>query len=146
MKDTVRIVLVLIALGVLGGCNTMGRQPQLKNASIKPDVLSPGATAEISVGLKDRFDVVESIVGVVREDPEIKLKLRPEAKAAAQTTPSGRWSLQVDVPFQAPSGEFMLDITAYRADGTPVPVKNEQGKTVPLQETLPVVIQDTETK
>lgn len=144
MKDMAKVLVVFVVVAFLGGCNTVGRQPQLRNAAIVPQQLTPGDTAEISVTLKDRFDVVKGIEGVVREDPEIKLRLCEEDPAKNRA--SSKWSLQVDVPFQAPPGEFVLDITAFRADGTPVPVKDVDGNTVPLKESLPVVIVDTETK
>jgi len=59
----------------------------------------------------------------------------PDKKAG-----DNEWSLQVDVPFQAPAGQFTLQLTAFRSDGTPVPVRDKEGQTVPLSVSVPIAI------
>jgi hypothetical protein len=132
--------IVAVVLVAVAGCNTTGRQPQFTKAAIAPNELKPGDTAVITVDLKDRHDIVASLEGVVREDPTIKLKLRPAESARKSGLKPNEWTLQVDVPFQAPPGNFTLDISAYRADGSPVVVKGAEGKALPLMVTVPVVI------
>ena len=51
------------------------------------------------------------------------------------------WTLQVDAPFQAPAGQFNVDLTAYRADGTPVPIRKDGHKQA-LAVTIPVIIRN----
>nr|HPO16896.1 hypothetical protein [Candidatus Hydrogenedentota bacterium] len=53
----------------------------------------------------------------------------------------GEWSLQVDVPITAPPGEFLLEFTANRDDGTPVPIRDKKGHVTQLKTTMPLVIQ-----
>lgn len=131
---------VLVLLGIIAGCNTLGRQPQLKDATIAPAELKPGDSAVITVVVRDRHKIVNRVEGVVLEDPSIKLKLHDDGVAPDKKAGDDEWSLQVDVPFQAPPGQFMLQLTAYRSDGTPVPVRDTEGNTVPLAVTIPVVI------
>lgn len=137
----IALVVITAALtGMLAGCNTMGRQPQFREATITPSQLTPGDSAVIAVDVKDRHEIVRTVEGVIREEPTLKLKLRDDGEAPDTKAGDNLWVLQVDVPFQAPPGEFMLDLTAYRSDGTPVPVRGAEGKTVPLTASLPIVI------
>ena len=57
----------------------------------------------------------------------------------------GTWTLKVDVPFQAPPGEFELEFTAFRSDGQPILVRDEDGDTIPLSGTFSMVIRYPET-
>jgi len=133
------LTLVVLA-AVLAGCNTLGRQPKLEDAVIDPPELKPGGTAVVSVKVVDRHDIVKRVEGIVQEDPSIRLKLRddgaePDAKAGDNV-----WTLQVDVPEEAPPGAFVLEFLAYRSDGSPVPVRNAERDVVDLTTSLPVVI------
>ena len=139
MRGLVGAFVLLLVLSVLTGCSTLGRQPKLQNAAISPAELKPGDTAVVTVHVADKHDIVRRVEGVVREDQRIKLKLRDDGEPPDQKADDNVWSLQVDVPFQAPPGSFNLDLTAYRSDGTPVPVK-QKGKTGPLTSTVPVTI------
>jgi len=140
MKYLVAAIAAGVLLAVAPGCNTLGRQPRLENAMLTPGDLKPGDSAVITVEVDDRLGIVGRVEGVVVEDPTIKLKLRDDGEPPDEAAGDHVWSLQVDVPFQAPSGEFALQLTAYRSDGTPVPVRSEEAGTVPLQVTLPVTI------
>lgn len=118
-----------LAVAVLSGCNTLAGQPQISHASIEPDILEPGASAVIALEIKDRHRSVQRIEGVVLEDPRIAFLLRDDGIAPDEEAGDGVWSMQVDVPFQAPPGEFTLEFTAYGPDGLPVSVRDDQGRT-----------------
>jgi len=124
-------VLCVTVLGVLlaglAGCNTAGRQPQFQRAVITPDQLKPGDTAMIQVEVKDRHGIVQRVEGVVEEDPTIRLRLRDDGQPPDLQADDDVWVLQVDVPYQAPPGDFLLHLMAYRADGSAVPVKTKEG-------------------
>ena len=104
----------LVLLALAAGCNTMGRQPVMRQAFIEPPELKPGDSAVITVEIVDRFGIVDRVEGVVREDTRVKFKLRDDGLDPDEKAGDGIWSLRVDVPFQAPPGEFVLDVTAYR--------------------------------
>ncbi|NIA16021.1 MAG: hypothetical protein GWP08_18305 [Nitrospiraceae bacterium] len=140
MNRRVQSLIVLSMLVALAGCITMPRQPGLKDALITPSDLKPGDTAIITVKVDDRHGVVHHVEGIVLEDPSIKLKLRDDGKDPDKTADDQIWTLKVDVPFQAPTGSFALQLTAYRADGTVVPVRDAEGRTVPLAAYVDVVI------
>ena len=76
----------------------------------------------------------------IPDAPEITFELKDDGQAPDQAAGDGVWSIQVDVPFQAPPGEYLLHLTARDADGRVVAVRNEQGEAVPLTIPLTVVI------
>ncbi|HNR36010.1 MAG TPA: hypothetical protein PKO36_12575 [Candidatus Hydrogenedentes bacterium] len=132
--------LLVVALAALCcGCSTVGRYPQLLEPAMTPPELKAGETAVITVRVSDRHNIIHRVEGVVREDPAVKLKLRDDGKAPDEKAGDGVWSLQVDAPFQAPAGQYHVDLTAYRQDGSPVPMRKD-GQKQPLTATIPVAI------
>ncbi|HEX71804.1 MAG TPA: hypothetical protein ENN65_00595 [Candidatus Hydrogenedentes bacterium] len=131
---------ILIAALFLAGCHTFSGVPHMKNALITPEELKPGDTALISVQVKDRHDIVRRVQGVVVEEPRIVFNLRDDGASGDKKAKDGVWSLAVQVPFQAPPGEYLLELTALRSDGTPVPIRDKRGNVSPLKESLPLVI------
>jgi hypothetical protein len=136
--------LSILSLVALAGCNTLGRQPKLRDAAIEPGVLRPGGVGLITVDAKDRFDVISRVEGVVVQDPRMRLPLSDDGVAPDAKAGDGVWSLEVEVPDEAVPGEFTLDITAFDRDGNPVLVKNEEGNVVVLTATCDVIIQPAE--
>ena len=139
MKQVVYTIALVSLLISIVGCNTASRQPQFQQAVITPDQLKPGDTATITANVNDRHNIVRRVEGVVKEDPTIRLKLHDDGEAPDEKPGDNVWVLQVDVPFQATPGDFLLQLTAYRSDGTVVPVKTKEG-TVPLSTTVPLKI------
>lgn len=139
MRRVIPAVAAVVFLVGIAGCNTAARQPQFQRAVITPAQLKPGDTALIEVQVKDRQDIVRRVEGVVQEDPTIRLKLQDDGQPPDQKANDDLWVLQVDVPYQAPPGQFLLHLTAYRADGTAVPVKTREGRE-PLSATVPLTI------
>ena len=133
--------LAATALLLLNGCNTLSGQPQITRAAIDPEILEPGASAVITLAIKDKQGVVERIEGVVLEDPRITFRLRDDGETPDEKAKDNVWSMQVDVPFQAPPGQFRLEFTAYGSDGMPVSIRDDEGKVVVLQQTVPINIQ-----
>ncbi len=114
------------------GCNTGNRVPALQNAMVSPPALRPGDRALITVELRDKTEIVSEVVAIVREDPRLKLPLVDDGTGPDAKADDGVWTTEVVVPFNAPSGEFTLDIRGYGADGEVIPVPNDQGNAVPL--------------
>jgi hypothetical protein len=144
MKRTITWAALAACLAVMAGCNTLSGQPEISKAEITPPELKPGDSAVITVNLKDRNNVVRRVEGVVVEDPRITFKLNdagaePDAKAG-----DGVWSMAVDVPFQAPPGQYLLEVTALDADGRPVSVRDTNGIVNPLQAAVPIRIMKTQ--
>ncbi len=139
MKRIVMPALACAAL-LIQGCNSLGGQPQFVETGINPNQLKPGDEALITVKLKDKHQVVQGIEGVVQEDQRITFDLNDRGEQADAAAGDGVWTFGVKVPFQAPEGQFLLDLTAYRSDGNPVPVRDKDGNVTALQSTVPLVI------
>jgi len=130
-----------LAMLLLSGCNTLSGQPQITRAAINPEVLEPGTSAVITLDVKDKQNVVERIEGVVLEDPRITFRLRDDGQPPDEKAEDNVWSMQVDVPFQAPPGQFRLEFTAYGPDGMPVSIRDDAGEVITLQQTVSINIQ-----
>lgn len=140
MKTFVPLAGLMAAL-ILSGCNTLASAPVMRGTKIVPDKLTPGESAIITVEILDRESIVERVEGVVEEDPRITFRLRDDGVDPDVTAGDGTWTLRVDVPPAAPEGEFLLKFTAYTSGGYPVEVRDASKNVVPLQDSLPVIIQ-----
>ncbi|MBI2423956.1 MAG: hypothetical protein HYV27_14080 [Candidatus Hydrogenedentes bacterium] len=141
MKSLAPYLALLSVTLILGGCNTLASAPEFRGAKISPDQLYPGDSALITVEVKDREAIIQRIEGVVKEDPRITFKLRDDGVDPDEKAGDGIWTLRVDVPPVAPSGEFLLEFTAYSSGGYPVEVHDANKNVVPLKDSLPIVIQ-----
>lgn len=131
----------LVALAVLSGCNTMGRQPKLENASIEPSTLKPGDTAVITVKVIDKHRIVQRVVATIAEDQRSKFKLQDEGMPPDEKAGDGIWSHAVKVPFMAPPGNFTLELTAYDSKGDAISVKKGRKDVGPLTASVTWVIE-----
>lgn len=122
------------------GCNTVTRQPAIESAAITPSELGPGDSAIISVEIQDRFNIVERVEGVVAEDSSITFKLRDDGVSPDAKAQDDIWTLQVDVPFNAPPGDFEFSLTAYNSEGQAVLIRNAEGEVNPLTAKFGLVI------
>lgn len=114
------------------GCATVTSQPHLSSAQILPNDLKPGDTAVITVKLDDKFGVVKRVEGVVKEDRTIKFKFEDNGAIPDDEANDGIWTIQVDVPFNAPPGQFNFEVTAYNEVGEVVVVDDKKGEAAPL--------------
>ena len=135
-----RPALCAVALGLLlSGCHLMGGQPKMQPPQITPSELNPGDSATITVKVNDPEDIVERVEGVLIDNEDIEFALRDDGEGGDATAEDDVWTIQVEVPVLAPPGGFLMRFTAYRSDGTPVPVRGEDGPQ-PLSAELPVTI------
>lgn len=140
MKPGVSVALSVVIVASIAGCNTLLQQPRMEQALITPAVLAPGDSADITVTVRDKYGVVQKVEGVVVEDQRVKFPLRNDGVPPDVTAGDNVWSLTVDVPFLAPSGQFTLEFTAYDSRGNPVSVQTKEGASV-LKKTCTVVIE-----
>jgi hypothetical protein len=135
------VALVACVAAVAAGCNSLGRQPRLQDATISPAALKPGDSAVITIKVADKHQIIRRVVAVVKEDPRVKLRLHDDGTPPDAKAGDGIWSRQVDVPFMAPPGQFTLEITAYNSKDEPVLVKIAKGQTGPLTATCALAIE-----
>ena len=133
MKRSARILMPLLIVLVMAGCNTMARQPILLDAKIVPTELKPGDSAVLSVKLeKDKFEIVDSVKAVVKQDERMKFALKDDGAPPDAAAGDKLYTLLVDVPFMAPPGEYTLDLVGYDAKGGMIAVKAPEGGEAPL--------------
>jgi methionine-rich copper-binding protein CopC len=135
--------MMLLSMLLAAGCNTFSGAPHLRDTAIDPAQLKPGDRALITVKVSDRHKLIKRIEGKIKEEPQITLTLNDKGENGDVKKDDGIWSLEVDVPAQAPAGDFVVEFTAYGRDGHPVPVR-DKGKKVPLAVTLPISIKYTQ--
>lgn len=124
------LLTALLFAGV--GCATLPKAPEIVGGGIAPSTLAPGDTAIITVELQDRFEIVRRVEGVVKEDPSIVFELKDDGIPPDAAADDNTWTLQVDVPFNAPPGSFELDLHALNSDGEQVIIRDEAGEAAPL--------------
>ncbi len=141
MKRIAIVISCSLLLALLAGCATSSRQPSMKAARISPPHLEPGDTAIITVDVSDRFNIVKRVEGVVKEDRTITFKLRDDGITPDKRAGDDTWTIQVDVPFNAPPGGFEFEVIAYNADGEVIVVHDENGEAAPLSVSFGLVIE-----
>lgn len=140
MNSLKSLVLASAVFSLLAGCNSLGGVPQFKSSQIAPQDLHPGDTALITIDVKDKNNIIHSIVGVVKEAPDIKLPLHDDGTEGDVKAADGTWSLAVQVPPKVPPGSFNLTFTAYRSDGVAVPIRDDAGNISSLTAGMPLEI------
>jgi len=131
----------LLAAFTLGGCATMTGQPSMGVAEIMPRDLKPGDTAVITVQIEDKFHIVHRVEGVVREDRTITFKFEDDGVAPDDKAGDGIWTIQVDVPFNAPPGDFHFEVSGYDINGKVLVVEDKKGEAAPLSTSFQLVIE-----
>lgn len=141
MKRIAKVFLCAVLLMGVGGCVTSSRQPSMEKAKISPERLEPGDTAIITVQVKDRFEIVNRIEGVVREDRTLTFKLRDDGVSPDEKAGDGIWTIQVDVPFNAPPGDFEFEVIGYDDEGKVIVISDENDEAAPLSTSFALIIQ-----
>lgn len=143
MHWSIRIAAVFAAT-LLSACTTLPKRPELLGAEIVPNVLKPGDSAVVRATFQDRFSIIDRVEGQIPEDPAIVFKLRDDGVEPDELASDDVWSLTVDVPFNAPPGDFTLEITAYNSEGEPILVQNSYREVEPLKTTVTLTIEHAE--
>ena len=94
----------------------------------------------MSVQLLDGLNRVRKVHGVIKQDPSLTFKLKDDGISPDAVAGDGIWTLQVDVPFNAPPGDFVLTMSMLDERGEPVLVQNEFGEIHPLTASFSLVI------
>ena len=131
----------MLIVTALAGCATSSHQPSMSAALISPDDLQPGDTAIITVAVEDRFEIVKRVDGVIREDRTITFTLLDDGIAPDERAGDGVWTIQVDVPFNAPPGDFEFEVVGYDSEGKVIVISDENGEAAPLSTSFALVIQ-----
>lgn len=133
-------VAATIAACAGAGCATMTSQPKMGAAEILPKDLKPGDSAVVTVTIHDKFQVVKRVEGVVKEDRTIKFQFKDDGVPPDAKARDGIWTIQVDVPFNAPPGQFVFEVSGYDERNEVVVVDDKRRESVPLTSTVSLTI------
>ena len=140
MRQILRGFIIVTLLGLASACSTLPRETTVVRAGITPSELEPSDTAVMSVQLLDGLNRVRKVHGVIKQDPSLTFKLKDDGISPDAVAGDGIWTLQVDVPFNAPPGDFVLTMSMLDERGEPVLVQNEFGEIHPLTASFSLVI------
>jgi hypothetical protein len=124
----------------MSGCATMNRIPEFATVSIEPSTLKPGESAILMASVSDSFGIVRRVEALVIEDKRVRLRLKNDGLEPDLKADDVTWTLRVDVPMQAPPGEFNLELQAFDLKGNTILVPGPGGNNVPLTSTCKLVI------
>lgn len=128
-------------LVLTSGCASLNKQPTMRNAVVQPSVLKPGESATITVKVDDRHKIVNRVVAIAKDYPQMKLPLRDDGQVYDVEAGDGVWTAGIDVDFMAPPGEFELVIAAFRSDGEPIVVNTKDKGDAPLAVSAKVTVE-----
>jgi hypothetical protein len=129
----VRATSIVLATALFVGCAATGGQPLMHSAQIMPADLKPGDTAVVTVRVEDKFGVVRHVEGVVKEDRTVKFDFTDSGAPPDAEADDEIWTIQVDVPFNAPPGTFEFEVTGYDDGDNVIVIEDEHGEAAPLQ-------------
>jgi hypothetical protein len=135
------LIVFLPFLLLLAGCATSSKQPSLSNAVITPNVLNPGDTAIITVQVKDNFEIVKQVNGIVDEDGSIAFMFKDDGVDPDAAANDGIWSIKTEVPFNAPPGVFNFKVEGLNENGEIIVIQDENKEAVPLSTQFQLTIQ-----
>ena len=111
----IRLLTILFVSMTIGA--GWAAQPTLKDATVEPAVAAPGDAMKIQIEFKGDTKKVKSVTLMVREypyeGPTMDLKPVDDKKR-------NLWVLESNVPWDAPSESFHLDIGAVDYDSKPI--------------------------
>jgi hypothetical protein len=125
------VAFVGLVLALVTGCATT-KQPALVDAKLVPAKVSPGEETVVQVKLVDPQGIVSVVVATVREYPEISFDLNDSGEYGDAVPGDSIWSYAMEVPGEAPPGEYNWDFEAYDADGNLVKIAGDGGEMAPL--------------
>ena len=133
MKKINSYLVLAGCLAILTGCTTLPKQPAIEHASIEPSILNPGDAAIITVTFQDQFDIISRVEGVMKEDTTISFKLMDDGVDPDVEAGDNIWTMKVEVPFNAPPGEFTFEAQALDSNHQVIVVHDKNGEAAPLQ-------------
>jgi len=135
MSDRVGVVAVLVALA---GC--ISPKIAFTGAAVTPAEVAVGKSCTLQTSIADRHGIIDSVIAVVREFPELEIELFDDGLEGDELAGDGIWSCRLDVPATATPGTYHFEIRAYDDAGNEILVRSKAGSYVALATGTSVVI------
>ena len=98
--------------------------------------IKAGEKGVLSLNTVDTESKIARISIVVREYPEYTLELNDNGENGDVKAKDGIWSVEINVPYDAPNQKFNLDGSVYDSNGNPIMTKSETGEETKLTFTV----------
>lgn len=121
MKTILRVLTFIIFSILLVSC--AAKLKVIESKAI-PNVVAAGDEVKFMVKVGGPADKIGSVTGTVREYPDFELELNDSGMEGDEKAGDGIWTYQVNIPMNAGSGKYHLEIE----------VKNKSGETLVSKE------------
>lgn len=95
-----------------------------------------GGNGIISFKVDDTEKKIARISVTPREYPEYAFELNDNGESGDEYAKDEIWSMEINVPYDAPAGIYNLDCEFYDSDGNPVMTESNDGKKIKLTATI----------
>jgi hypothetical protein len=131
-KFFVVVMVVLFSVSLV-----LAAQPKLKTIKVEPQTVTTGEKAKMTVEFTGSKEDIKEVYFEVREYiyEAPRYTLAPDAASKGNV-----WILEQTVPYDAPSGEMHLDITAVDKDGNKIVTKDLDQQAVGTTGTVKIEI------
>ena len=105
--------------------------------SIAPVIsIKAGEKGIISLKVIDAENKIAKISITPREHTEYAFELNDNGETGDGYADDGVWSMEIEVPYDAPADIYYLDCEFYGSDGSPVMTKSKTGESTKLTYTI----------
>ncbi|MBS3770215.1 MAG: hypothetical protein V5A59_01890 [Bacteroidales bacterium] len=124
MKKLLSLLLVTFMLSFfMVGC---AGKIFVQSMNINPSNPSPGDEVVARVTLNKFSEKVETVKGKVREYPQYSFTFNNNGEDGDEKAGDNIWSRKMDIPYNAPSQTFHLDITVLDKEGNIIATENAE--------------------
>lgn len=115
-------------------------QLAIKQITAESTQLERGEETKIYVVFNGPNDKVASVEATVREAPEVYYILNNDGKNGDEKEGDNIWTCTAQVPWEADSGTYHLDISALDADGNEILLESSEKQNEPRRGTIEVTV------
>ncbi len=113
----------------------------VEEMSMNPSPVSPGDEAVSYVRLNKFSDEVETVKATLREYPQYSVKFSNDGTDGDEKANDNIWSKKVNIPYNAPSQTFHLDIVVLDKEGNVIATRDAKGEDLEESGTIDVKIE-----
>ncbi|MCF8336093.1 MAG: hypothetical protein K9H65_05790 [Bacteroidales bacterium] len=126
MKKLVTLLVASFILSLfMAGC---AGKLYVEKMNVDPSPVSPGDEVVSYVILNKSSDKVETVKGKVREYPQMTVTYNNDGTDGDEKAGDNIWSKKMNIPYNAPSQTFHLDITVLDEEGNIIAQEEAKGE------------------
>ena len=113
----------------------------VEEMKMNPSPVSPGDEAVSYVTLNKYSDQVETVKATLREYPQYSVEFSNDGTEGDEKANDNIWSKKMNIPYNAPSETFHLDIVVLDKEGNVIATKDAKGEDLEESGTIDVKIE-----